>query len=305
MGVLDLFRKKQTVVVATRRAGAVVPLLNGHKRIEVKEALTTGGVYDALEGVSLVIASVDDLAETTLSRQGLVEALDKVSARVLVPDAFLQDPEGELEKLENPKGIRRLTPLRVGFVSLSGGVGCSTLAYDLAQRAANHHEATVALMELTWGNGALSARLDLDGVPDLYQVALDMRPPGQHEDITLVPIKQRTVRLLLGERERIASALDALAREHVLVIVDAHGAHPLWAPARDALDQVLVVTDQRPDAVANAQLVLSATQARTLLVVNKATVQDRVALGLAGQEACAIPDGASDAGQRLIQALYS
>ena len=42
-----------------------------------------------------------------------------------------------------------------------------------------------------------------------------------------------------------------------------------------------------------------------MLVLNKATVQDRAALTLSGQTACAIPDGAQDTGQRLIQALYS
>ena len=152
--------------------------------------------------------SVDDLVETSLNRQGLLDALDKASARVLLPDEFLRDPEGHLDKIENPRGIRRLTPLRVGFVSLSGGVGCSTLAYDLARSAVTRHETTVALIELTWGDGALGARLDLDGAPDLYQVVQDMRPPAQHEGITVVPIRQRTVRLLLGDRARVTSALE-------------------------------------------------------------------------------------------------
>jgi hypothetical protein len=303
--VNNMFRKKKTVVVATKQAGEVVPALNGHKKIEIKEALTTGGVYDALECAALLIVNVDDLVETSLNRQGLLDALDKASTRVLLPNEFLQDPEGQLDKIQNPKGVRRLTPLRVGFVSLSGGVGCSTLAYDLARRAMTHHEATVALIELTWGDGALGARLDLDGAPDLYQVVQDMRPPAQHQGVTVVPIKQRTVRLLLGDRAKVTSALDALAQEHVLVIVDAHGAHPLWATAQKALDKHLVVTDQRPDAVRNAQLILGESDGRGLLVLNKATVQDRVALKLSGQMACAIPDGAEDTGQRLIQALYS
>lgn len=304
MRITNLFRKKKTVVVATRQAGEIVPALNGHNKIEIREALTTGGVYDALEGAALIIVSINDLVETSLNHKGLMDALDRASTRVLLPDEFLQDPEGQLDKVQNPKGVRRLSPLRVGFVSLSGGVGCTTLAYDLARRAVTHHEATVALVELTWGDGALSARLGLDGAPDLYQVVQDMSAPAQHEGVTVVPIKQRTVRLLLGERAKVTSTIDALTQEHVLVIVDAHGAHPLWSPVQKALDKSLVVTDQRPDAVRNAQLMLGETDGG-LLVLNKATVQDRVALNLSGQTACAISDGAEDTGQRLIQALYS
>lgn len=305
MGIANPFRRQKTVVVATRQAGAIVPCLNGYKRIQVREALTTGGVHDALEGASLVVVDVKDLVETTLSHQGLLDALEKASTQVLLPDEFLQDPEGHLDRLQNPRGVRPLTPLCVGLVSLSGGVGCSTLAYSLAQRAVAHHQATVALMELTWGNGALSARLSLDGAPDLYHVVENMQPPIRHDGITVVPIRQQTVRLLLGEPEKIVSAIAALAQEHVLVIVDAHGAHPLWAAARDVLDQHLVVTDQRPDAVANARLVLGdALDRRGLLVLNKASVQDRIAIRLSGQKACTIPNGADDAGQRLIQALY-
>jgi hypothetical protein len=303
MRLFGLGRRKKTVVVATERAGEVLPLLEGHQ-VQIEEAFTTGGVYGVVDKASLVILGVEDLVETTMSRAGLMEALDKASVRVLSPDELLRDPEGHLAQLEGPKGIRRLTPLRLGLVSLSGGVGCTTLACELARRAADHHEATVALAELTWGNGALRARLSLDGAADLYQVALDLSVPGQEDGITVVPIKQQTAKLLLGNLDKITQALDALAHEHVLLIVDAHGAHPLWTAAQEVLDRVLVVTDQRPDAVGNAQLLLKSVNGSGSLVVNKATVQDRVALGLTGQEACLIPKGAEDSGRRLIEFLY-
>ncbi len=303
MGFLGLGQKKKTVVVATARAGDVIPLLQ-KRGIRVKEALTTGGVYGAIGEASLVVMSAEDLVETSISRAGLVEALETATVRVLSPDDLLRDPEIHLQQLDGPRGIRRLTPLAVGFVSLSGGVGCTTLALDLARRAARHHQATVALVELTWGNGALRQRLGLAEAADLYQVALDLGAPNQHKGMTIVPIKQQTAKLLLGSLHKVAAALDALAREHVLLIVDAHGAHPLWTAAHGILDRVLVVADQRPEAVGNAQLLLKNSNGNSSLVINKATVQDRLALGLTGQKACLIPGGTGSAGQRLVQYLY-
>jgi len=305
MGFLGLGRrKKKTVVVASRQAGAILRRLRD-REVRINEALTTSGVYDSIGKASLVILSVEDLVETDISKEVLTEALEKASVRTLSPQEFLRDPQAHLERLESSRGVRRLPPLRVAFTSLSGGVGCTTLAYGLAQHAARRRQATVALVELTWGNGALGARLNLDGAPDLYQVVSELGDPARRDGMSVVPIRQETARLLLGNLDGVAGALDALAREHVLLSLDAHAAHPLWTTAREIVDRVLVVTDQRPDAVENAKLLLAEMEGSGL-VVNKATLQDRVALGLAGQEACLIPRGANadDAGRRLIEYLY-
>lgn len=84
--------------------------------------------------------------------------------------------------------IQCLTPLRVGFVSLSADVGCSTLAYDLAQCAVAHR-ATAALLGLTRTDTALAPRLDWTTVPGLSQVASGIQHPAQRDGITVILVQ--------------------------------------------------------------------------------------------------------------------
>lgn len=292
---------KPIVVVATRRAREVIPHLRGW---EVREALTTDGVQRALRGATLVILD-EDLAEGTLSRAGLEALLERSGAGVVSVDEFLADPGGVLARARRGKGAGAapLSPLRVGICSLSGGVGCTTLALELA-RWAVRQRATAAVLELPWGGGALGPRLSLNGsFPDLYQVAMGLKEPGQVEGMTVVPAGG-TLRLLLGSPETVAGTLERLAREHILTVVDAHAAHPLWEAVRERLDRILVVADPRPDAVANARILLDDLGKRAALVVNRARLADRAALALAGERALVVPEGARDVGERLGRFLW-
>ncbi len=65
-----------------------------------------------------------------------------------------------------------------------------------------------------------------------------------------------------------------------------------------------MVTDTRPDAVANARLLLDELGERAILVVNRARLTDRAALALAGETALVVPDGARDIGERLGRWLW-
>ncbi len=248
-------RRAVTVVVATKRAVEVVRHLESPS-VRVREALTTEGVLGALGEACLVILD-DDLAETdAVTRRGLLDALEKAGVPAISPGDFLRDPAAHLARLERRarRGFAPLTPLRVAFVSLSGGTGCTTLAWELARYAAEDRRATVALVELTWGRGALTARLGLNGdAPDLYQVASGLGEPALHTGVSVVPVGGHAVRLLLGNPDRVRETLEALARRHLLLVVDAHAGHPLWPPARETVDRILVVTDPRSDAVENAR----------------------------------------------------
>lgn len=303
MGLFNFRRRRELVVIVATTKAKVLSALKEYDRVKVEEAFTTSGVYDASSEASLAIVDLEDLVEADISKEGLMTALEEASVRVLTPRKFLQNPDAHLERAEGSRDVMRLSPLRVAFASLSGGVGCTTLAYGLARRAAQHHEATVALAELTWGNGALRARLGLNGNETLYSVAEGLGEPERHEGVTIVPIRRKTARLLLGTPDSTVEALKALAQDHVLLVLDVHAAHPLWKAARDVVDRTLVVTDQRPEAVENAQLLLNNLGNNGSLVVNKATAQDRIALGLTGHEACCIPRG-TRVGRRLIEYLY-
>lgn len=288
-------------MVATRRAQDVIPHLRGW---EVREALTTDGVHRALRGA--VLAVVDgDLPEGSLSRAGLDALLERSGVMMVSAEEFLADPGGVMARARRKEGAKSvsLSPLRVGLCSLSGGTGCTTLALDLA-RWVVRQGATAAVLEFPWGAGALAHRLNLNGsFPDLYQVAMGLKEPGRVEGMTVVPAGG-TLRLLLASPETVAGVLDRLARAHILLVVDAHAAHPLWEAIQGQLDRVLVVADPRPDAVANARLVLDEIGERATLVVNRARLADRAALTLAGERALVIPEGARDIGERLGRFLW-
>ncbi len=291
---------KPVVVLATRRAHEAVPHLRGW---EVREALTTDGVHRALRGANLVVLD-DGLPEGKLSRPGLNALLERSGALVMSAEEFLANPTGALARAKRKgAGIVPLSPMRVGVTALSGGTGCTTLALELA-RWAVRQGATAAVAEIPWGVGALGPRLAINGsFPDLYQVAMGLKEPGQADGITVVPAGT-TFRLLLGSPEVVRSTVARLARDHLLVVVDAHAAHPLFEAIREELDRVLVVTDTRPDAVANARLLLDELGERAILVVNRARLTDRAALALAGETALVVPDGARDIGERLGRWLW-
>ena len=293
---------KKTAVVATRQFEEVARLLRGW---EIREALSTDGVYRALRGASLVVVD-RDLPEGSLSRSGLEKLLNRSGAVVVSTEEFLTDPEGAMAQARREGGGGKgvpLSPLRVGICALSGGTGCTTLALEVA-RWAVRQGGTAAVLELPWGVGALASRLNLNGsFPDLYQVAMGLREPGQAEGITVVPAGE-TMRLLWASPEAVVEVLNRLAREHILVVVDAHGAHPLWESVRRGMDRVLVVADTRPDAVANARLLLDREEGQASLVVNRVHLADRAALALAGERALVIPEGARDIGERLGRFLW-
>jgi len=252
----------------------------------------------------------DALPIVELDVPGLIQAATQSGVLTVTPDELMGDPAAWLARATQKQQRRRgplVLPLRLALTSLSGGTGKTSVGWALAQATA-HLQASVAVVEIAWGNGALSSRLGLDeAYPDLYRVTTEQATPAQIQGITVVPVRDTTWRLLLGTPDNVRTCLDRIARAHVLTIVDVAAGHPLYRVAQEWADQVAVFADTRPETVDNARLLLEALGNKALLVANRAGVQDRLALQLtltAGLQAVTLPEGVQRAGKALLQHLY-
>jgi|GEM_PF-3968892 len=270
----------------------------------VIEARTTDGIQEALPKVSMVILEEEAVEEGGLSLEGLREALSRGKVLVVAPQDFLSSPEAAMEralKVKKAKVPFFPTRLKVGFTSLSGGTGCTTLALRFARTCAQF--VPTALLETPWGEGALRAWLGLpEDVPDLYQVALGLKEPHKDGGLTVIPATRATQRLLLGNPDKLKELLDKLGKEHVVVVVDGHYAHPLFQNVVPQLDLVLAIADTRPEAIANAEIV--ANETKGVIVVNKAGLVEKIAMRLAGKRALFISMGERDIGGKIASFIY-
>ena len=306
--------KALTVLLAApQQATELIPVLQaaGQRRLQLREAATTGGAYRVIGSDPVALMVLDkELPVVELDVPGLIQAATQSGVLTVTPEELLEDPAAWLSRATQKQQRRRgplVLPLRLALTSLSGGTGKTSIGWALAQAAARLH-VSVAVVEMAWGNGALSARLGLDEeYPDLYRVTTEQAAPSKVQGITVVPVRDTTWRLLLGTPEKVQSCLDLLARAHVLTIVDVPAGHPLYRVAQDWADRVAVFADTRPETVDNARLLLEALGNKALLVANRAGIQDRLALqltGNAGRQAVTLPEGIQRAGNALLQQLY-
>ncbi len=194
-----------------------------------------------------------------------------------------------------------LTPLRVGFVSLASDLGCSALAQDLAQRAADNG-VTVAFVDLTRTDGALGDQLDWTTMDGLSQVACRIQQAAKRNGVTIVHSEKAATKVSADEAVR---ALEELAREHTLFIVAAQCEHPLWEPVRQMLDRLLVVTDHRPEIVAQALQLLHDMGARGWLLVYQAKTYEHLGEAIQHHWTCVVPETTEDAGNLMLRYLYT
>ena len=306
--------KALTVLLAApQQATELIPALQaaGQRRLQLREAATTGGAYRVIGSEPVALMVLDkELPVVELDVPGLIQAATQSSVLTVTPDELMADPAAWLARATQKQQRRRgplVLPLRLALTSLSGGTGKTSIGWALAQAAARLH-VSVAVVEMAWGNGALSARLGLDEeYPDLYRVTTEQAAPAKVHGITVVPVRDTTWRLLLGTPDKVQACLDLLARAHVLTIVDVPAGHPLYRVAQDWADRVAVFADARPETVDNARLLLEALGNKALLVANRAGLQDRLALhltGTAGNQAVTLPEGIQRAGNALLQHLY-
>lgn len=307
-------KKALTVLLAApQQASELIPVLQqvGQRRLQLREAATTGGAYRTIRTEPVALMILDrDLPVVDLDVSGLIQAATQSGVLTVTADELLEDPAVWLARAAQKQQRRRgplVLPLRLVLTSLSGGTGKTSVGWALAQAAARLR-VSVAMIEVAWGNGALSARLGLDEeYPDLYRVVTEQTAPAKVNGITVVPVRDATWRLLLGTPEKVRAWLDQIARVHVLTIVDIHAGHPLYRVAQDWADQVAVFADGRPETVDNARLLLEALD-KSVLVANRAGIQDRLALRLAGnvvgRQTVTLPEGIQRAGDALLQQIY-
>ena len=306
--------KALTVLLAAPQQARLwlpVFLAAGQRRLQLRAAASTVGDYRVIGSDPVALMVLDkELPVVELDVPGLIQAATQSGVLTVTPEELLEDPAAWLSRATQKQQRRRgplVLPLRLALTSLSGGTGKTSIGWALAQAAARLH-VSVAVVEMAWGNGALSARLGLDEeYPDLYRVTTEQAAPSKVQGITVVPVRDTTWRLLLGTPEKVQSCLDLLARAHVLTIVDVPAGHPLYRVAQDWADRVAVFADTRPETVDNARLLLEALGNKALLVANRAGIQDRLALqltGNAGRQAVTLPEGIQRAGNALLQQLY-
>jgi len=291
-------------------------------KIQLTEAVSTQGAYDALPGCNLVVIDVGDLVSSpALPLETLTSALDQAGMPVIDGARFVQDPQASLEQAVAATGLLAALPPRVVVITgYSGGVGKTTLSLSLARYVAGQLCLPTAVTEVNYGRSALTALTDAD-VPDFHDVLTQGAEPGQWRanngrPVTMLPMNYASARLLLSRTEEMAQLLTDLARNHVVTIVDASAANPFFSHFREKAHITLIVADPRPDAVVNAQVLveeLGAEQRHSgdsaRIVLNKMNgVGDRLALSQVEAAArlpfVSRPDQNRRLAESLLQIVY-
>ena len=153
--------KAVVLVVATRDPGALRALeeLAEGFPLERREALTTSGVYNSLEGADLAVVDVDQLVETgEVSRERVRAVLGEGDISWVTGGKFASDPQRWLDEARARSGLVKALPAQVvAFTSLSGGVGKTTLSLSLARHFRQKTGLPACVIELTLGPSGLSA----------------------------------------------------------------------------------------------------------------------------------------------------
>lgn len=314
-----MFRRKRKirVLLATRDGRALTALsetLKGGQLktdVDVVEAVSTQGAYDGLPGCSLVVVDGDDLIGSPgLSFETLRNALDQAGIPVASGQEFAADPLAWLEKAVTSAGLLiTLPPRTVMITGYAGGVGKTTLSLNLAHYVASKLRLPAAVVEVAFGASSLRALAEPE-LPDLYDVLTQGKEIGSWQGITLLPMHYPSARLLLDRRDAVRGLFQQVINSHALTIVDATGANPFRSVFQDLADLVLVVTDPRADAIANAQVMLTDIAEmnghQPKVVLNKVRgLGDKIALSGVTAEAKLPYVGRPERDPRLAERLLS
>lgn len=273
-------KRRTHVIVATRHPGALEALTEAEAEFPLQriEAVTTDGFYRSLAGVHLAVVDVDSLVESpAVPRQRLRRVLEEGSLVVAEGDDFAADPSRYLDQARAASGLTEALPARtVAFAGLSGGVGKTTLSLSVARYFRRKTGLPAAVVELSFGpSGFLSLVGSGDADAHLYEVITQSKSWPTWERLTLAPMDWGTARLLA--QEDVEAAWRAIQRDHVLTIFDGLVCHPLWTVAENLLDRTFVVSDGRPDALANA-VYLATEEDEYAVLLNRAGAIAKLAL---------------------------
>ena len=315
-------KQEQTirVLVATRNRSVPVALAGAHlerTKIDVVEAISTQIAYANLAGCSLAIVDAQDLiASPGVSSEMFARALEGSGIPVVSGAEFAAGSSTWLERATAAVGLLdALPPKAVMLTGYSGGVGKTTLSLNLARYVSSTLRLPVAVIEVSFGVGALRALTD-PTLPDLYDVLTQNREIGTWEGVTLLPMDYSAARLLLSRSEEVLDLARQIVGGHVLTVVDAAGANPFQPVFQEVVERVMVVADPRTDAIANTRVVVEdvteTDTGRSItadVLLNKVNgMGDKLALS-AVKAACKLPhvDRPGDdprLAEQLLQVIY-
>lgn len=238
------------VLIATRSREVLEVLTRFSARWEVLEAFTTDGVYRLLKGCQLVVIEPSDLLERELSWEGLSGVLEQAGIPRVSAREFVSNPElWETRALAASGSLEHLPCRCVALTSYSGGVGKTTLTLDTARYLAK--TAHVPVLAVEFGHGA-SAFHTLAGpdLPSVYDCVNGGSAPGKWRGVDLLPMVWELARVM--PLEAFSAWLAQAKKDHVLTLIDVQYPHPLLPAAEPLVDEWLVLTTARPDAVFNA-----------------------------------------------------
>jgi len=247
-----MFGKRTLTILAATRHAQALALLAACDDVEIAEALTTDGAYRLLEKAALAVVDEGDLAEGSLSREGLRVQLKAAGLPHTSGQDFAARPDHWLDVGRVSSGrVDALPPKVVAIANVSGGVGKTTLCLDLARYVRAKLRLSALVVELGFGASAFQA-ITGAGLVDFYDIVTQNAEPSTWQGVSLVPMRWDTARLTLADTARVQARLAALSAAHVLTLFDANPAHPLWPAALELVDEVLLVATSRPDTLHNA-----------------------------------------------------
>jgi hypothetical protein len=274
------------VLVATKSV-SVFERLRTLPDIEILPALTTEQIDQLIPSVQLAVVDFPDVVEYRFEsgyiQTQLVNAQEKRGLAWTKGADFLADSDYWIEQASKAIGEKGLPKKRtVAFASYSGGVGKTSLALDMTLYFARQTEQPVLLIEFVYGASALASLLTELQMPFLYDLTtkFDLQP-GSFKGVTLIPMDYDNCHML--PVEEIGKFLKRQMANHRLTVVDTIWKHGLIGSIQDEVDQWLVVTTPRLDAIENAKkLQLELGLKATVLLNQKRGAGD--SLAMAGME---------------------
>ena len=273
-------QKDLVVLLATKQPEQkLLDVLENYPTLTLREAFTTQGILQNLEGVNLVILG-EVMPKTGLSADVLTRTLETSGIPVAsIPD-FMDRPDEWMAqaRLTSARQVAILPSRQVNLVNWSGGVGKTTLSMAICKRFVERTSLPAALLELGMGGCALHARVSAD-VPEFFTIATQNVPPARWHGVSLYPMDGRTADVMWSEEpERVVSVIEETRKQHTLFVVDANPIHPLFGPlsAPQAGRINLIVSSPRDDALLQAKRLADEMGESAQLVLNMTrTLADR------------------------------
>ena len=246
------------VLLATRNAEVISSFPDD--QFQALEANTTIGLANAiLKNPVLIVADLDTVLEAgNLALQVVRTTLDNLSQNMVISSAqFLAEPQryiGEALMAGGQRsGIRFMPPRVVMITNYCGGVGKTTLSLALARAFRKDSGLPAAIVEAGVGGSSLNARIGQH--TSLYDVVTQNAKAQEWSGVSVYPCDTWEAETLAAD-ERIQAALQAIAHENTVTVFDTFPTNPLWKWTIEMATDVIVVATPRPDALAQAEVVL-------------------------------------------------